>query len=103
VLDNGVKVCIPYRQERFVLKIKKLAVTILKSTQVACQSQTLSLTPNLMHPTSSHPKCLQLPSRFIEIAREHGMAFEEIFTHDHCPTNQPPPLFDGDFTSATTE
>ena len=85
VFDNADKVYI-YRQERCVLKKKKLAVTICKlnvpkfDTVVDTKTNTAFYTTTL--------KVLATAQRDFEIARKRGMTLEEVFTHGHF--RQPP-------------
>ncbi|MES9880567.1 MAG: hypothetical protein ABW185_06755 [Sedimenticola sp.] len=98
VFENGENAYNQYRRERFILKTKKLAVTIPKRNLPKFDSVMDSKTSTTACTTT--PKVLAAAQRDIEIARERGMTLEEVFTHDHLPTS---PLFDGDFTSATPD
>ena len=99
MFQNGESSFNDYRQERFVLKTKKLAVTIPKRNLP--KFDTVMSRKSSVTAPSTTPKVLASAQRDIEVARERGMTLEDIITtYDHLPTNL---LFYGDFTSATPD
>ena len=81
-------------RERFVLKIKMLAVIIHKRNLPKIDTVVNTAT------NTTTPKELAPAQRDIEIARVRGMTLEEVFTHDHILTSH---LLDGDFTPITSD
>ena len=97
VFENGEHFYHQYRQERFILKTKKLAVTIPRRNLP--RFDTITETKSSASRITTL-KVLAAAQRDLEIARDRGISLDEIFTYDFLLIS---PLFNGDFTSATSD
>jgi len=84
VFENGEKAYNQYRRERFLLKTKKLAVTIPKRNLPKFDTVADPKCNAASYITTS--KALAAAQRDIEIVRERGMPLDEIFSHNLLPT-----------------
>ena len=89
-LEYGEQEYQAYREERFIIKSKKLSATISKISLPLLSSNPAVLC------SVSVPKDIARAHRAMEIVKERGMPISEIMKHDLLPCS---PLFDGDFTS----
>ena len=96
VFENGEHFYHQYRQERFILKTKKLAVTIPRRNLP--RFDTITETKSSASRITT-PKVTAAAQRDLEIARDRGISLDEIFTYDFLLIS---PLFNGDFTSCHT-
>ena len=90
LFENGDKCVQEFREERFVLRTKKLGYTISKRSLPG-----MDLKPNqsdLVTSVTITKKMIASAQRNIDTAKERGMTLREIYRHDFLPTST---LFEG--------
>ena len=98
LFENGDKFVKQLRDERFVLRTKKLGHTISKRSLPR-----MGMKPNqsdLVTPTVITKKMLASAQRDIDTAKERGMPLRMIYSHDFLPSSS---LFEGKLPKKTSK
>ncbi len=95
-LENGDIAYRQFRDERYVVRSKKLSVTISKVNLPAFDSQCTTKTNTVPTRTAVSAQDIASAQREAEIATLRGMSPEELYSHDLLQSSQ---LFVGDITT----
>ena len=93
-LENGDHYYKQFRNERFLMKTKKLSATISKRNMPQLDYKSPSKTP--VSNVAISQNVIATAQRHIDIMKERGMSLELIFSHDILPSSI---IFEGDLPS----